>query len=182
MARLRERIVEGRSYVCPTPKFIDKKLFDLSQQIINSGIKVDLIIAIARGGWALAPTLANDFGIKPINSLEYIAYKGTDFTGVKLITDLSETTKEEIEGKNVLILEDIVDSGNTVQRAAEYIESFKPNELKSAVLFWNDKKSVVIPDFYASRTKSWVVFPHEQGVSSVNLIKNGRMKVRMKEA
>ena len=37
---------------------------------------------------------------------------------------------EEIEGKNVLIVEDIIDSGNTLSAVLELLESRKPASLK----------------------------------------------------
>jgi hypoxanthine phosphoribosyltransferase len=162
--QFKETRFEDRSYICPRPDDINEMLFDLSKQMISYGVKPDdVIIAVARGGLALSATLSNDFEIKPVGSLEYKSYTGIEFTGVELINDLSETTKNNIEGKRILLIEDIVETGKTVQAAGAYIETFKPREIRVGVLFWNDKKSVVMPDFYAARTGCWVIHPHEQG-------------------
>lgn len=46
---------------------------------------------------------------------------------VKLLLDLS---KEKIEGKNILLVEDIVDTGNTISFLKEHFSKFSPKTLK----------------------------------------------------
>ena len=56
---------------------------------------------------------------------------GTSSSGqVKLIKDLVE----DIEGKDVLVLEDILDSGNTLSSLLELLKERKPASIKLCVL------------------------------------------------
>jgi uncharacterized protein len=161
--QLKETRFEDRSYICPDANYIQRMVSVLSREIIDSGIKFDLLIALARGGWALGPNLANDLRTKSLYSIGYESYKGTDCLGARLITELPEAIKAKIRGSDGLLLEDIIDSGNTVQCAVRDLAKFEPRSISTSALFWNDKKSVIKPDFYVLKTSCWVIFPHEQG-------------------
>ena len=57
--------------------------------------------------------------------------KGTTSTGaVKIIKDLTEN----IEGRDVIIVEDILDSGNTLSYLKQYMEARKPNSIRIVTL------------------------------------------------
>lgn len=63
------------------------------------------------------------------------SYDGTETTSkIKMINDLNEN----IKGKKVLVIEDIIDTGYTLKYLKEYLLSKEPEELKIAVLI--DKK------------------------------------------
>lgn len=63
------------------------------------------------------------------------SYEGTETTSkIKMINDLNEN----IKGKKVLVIEDIIDTGYTLKYLKEYLLSKEPEELKIAVLI--DKK------------------------------------------
>lgn len=70
-------------------------------------------------------------------SVEYISissYSGEKSTGqVKIKED--EKILEKIRGQNIIIVEDCYDSGLTMEKLIEYLFSFKPNLVKTAVLF-----------------------------------------------
>ncbi len=67
--------------------------------------------------------------------------------------------KKQIEGKNILIVDDIIDSGLTVQKAT------KGNMfgLKIASLFYKEQ-SFIRPDYFCltANEKIWIVFPWEK--------------------
>lgn len=67
--------------------------------------------------------------------MQVSSYEGTETTGkINVKKDLDHS----IEGKDVLIVEDIVDTGHTLSYLKEYLLSKNPNSLKIAVLA--DKK------------------------------------------
>ena len=70
-----------------------------------------------------------------LDMIQVSSYQGTQSTG-NVIMKRDLTT--EIEGKNVLIVEDIIDTGYTLKYLKEYLESLKPKDVKIAVLL--DKK------------------------------------------
>ncbi len=71
--------------------------------------------------------------------LDFIAttsYKGTKSTGdVRIIKDL----KMDVRGKNILLVEDIIDTGYTVDYIIKYLKLHRPKSLKICTLL--DKKS-----------------------------------------
>ena len=63
------------------------------------------------------------------------SYEGTETTGkINIIDDL----KEDIKGKNVLVVEDIIDTGYTLKFLKKYLLEKEPADLKIVVLA--DKK------------------------------------------
>jgi hypoxanthine phosphoribosyltransferase len=68
------------------------------------------------------------------------SYHGTQSSGeVKVTLDLSTP----IEGKNVIVIEDIVDTGLTMQYLTHYLESRKPLSLTAVTLLHKPEATVV---------------------------------------
>lgn len=63
-------------------------------------------------------------------------------------------------GQNVLLFDEVIDSGDTVRLAKEYLQVMGVSILSVATLCYKPKSGVK-PDHYAFSTDAWVVFPHE---------------------
>lgn len=130
----------------------------LSEDVATSGERFDLVIGIARGGIPVAMVVADKLGTK------------VDFINVKSYTDVGERTKpkilstitERIAGKKVLVVDDLVDGGATMESISEYLMTEKPRSIKTAVLFTKPWSSFS-PDFFLKVVDSWIVFPYERG-------------------
>lgn len=70
-----------------------------------------------------------------LEMMQVSSYQGTQSTGNIII---KKGLDEDISGKDVLIVEDIIDTGYTLQYLKEYLQTQNPNSLKIAVLA--DKK------------------------------------------
>lgn len=70
-----------------------------------------------------------------LDTMQVSSYSGTESTGNIIV---KKDLDMDIEGKDVLIVEDIVDSGLTLKYLKSYLLSKNPNSLKIAVLL--DKK------------------------------------------
>ena len=82
-------------------------------------------------------------------AIDFIAttsYKGTATTGdVRIIKDL----KMDIRGKNILIVEDIIDTGYTLEYIINYLKLHKPKDVKVVTLLDKScKRLVEIPIAY----------------------------------
>ncbi|RUP42900.1 phosphoribosyltransferase-like protein [Jimgerdemannia flammicorona] len=83
-------------------------------------------------------------------SLEFIRVKSyhNDESG-EVKVSLTEEECKEFEGKNILIVEDIIDTGKTMVKLLEKLRQYKPHTLKVAALLL--KKTVnsngYVPDF-----------------------------------
>lgn len=79
------------------------------------------------------------------------SYEGENSTGK--ITLKLPLKKENIEGKNIIIVEDIVDTGRTLKYLVEYLQEFNPKSVKTCALL--DKKARRTVEFNAD----YVGFP-----------------------
>jgi hypoxanthine phosphoribosyltransferase len=130
----------------------------LADNIAMGGKKFDLVIGIARGGIPVAMVVADRLGTR------------IDFLNVKSYTDVGERVKpqilttitEDIFGKRVLLVDDLVDGGDTMATVTRYLHSEGPKALKTAVLF-TKPWSTFQPDYSLQIVDNWIVFPYERG-------------------
>jgi len=56
----------------------------------------------------------------------------------------------DIRGRNVLLIDDIFDTGKTMTEIIEQLQVFEPQQIRSAVLLWKKSRSVVEmePDYH----------------------------------
>lgn len=99
--------------------------------------KSPLVVCVLKGACPFHSELIKHIDL-PID-LDYIqasSYSGTSSTGVvKLKKDLDA----DIKGRDVILVEDIVDSGLTLSKLVEYLNQRQPNSIKVASLL--DKPS-----------------------------------------
>lgn len=95
-----------------------------------------LVICVLRGAIYFMTDLTKK--MKTPMALDFIrvsSYDGTETTGkINVVNDITE----DIKGKKVLLVEDIIDTGYTLNALKEYLLSKEPEDLKVAVLA--DKK------------------------------------------
>ena len=79
-----------------------------------------------------------------VTFLKLTSYHGTSTTGsVKQLIGINE----EIKGRDVIVLEDIVDTGITLEQILEQLKSFEPSSIKVATLLYKPaayKKNIKI--------------------------------------
>jgi hypoxanthine phosphoribosyltransferase len=130
---------------------------EVAKKVNDSGYKPDLIVGLARGGWVLARVLCDLIGVKDLVSLK------VEHWGVTATPDgkakLKYPVKVDLTGKNVLIVDDITDTGESMRVAVDYIKSLKPSEVKTAALR-HIETSKFMPDYFGEEiTWRWVIFP-----------------------
>ena len=66
----------------------------------------------------------------------------------------------DIGGKKILIIDDVTDTGNTLQLSVDYVQSLNPAEVRTAVL-QHKTCSSFIPDFYGRKIIRWrwIIYP-----------------------
>lgn len=115
---------------------------------------IDCIVGISRGGAIVAMILAHKIGIKEVYTVGYDSYN--DKGKQKKLKRI--TPKLNLKGKNILLIDDIVDSGKTLERA---LKDLKGNKITSISLHCTNH-SKVIPDFWIHNTSNWIIYPWEQ--------------------
>lgn len=85
----------------------------------------------------LAKRIKNDVSFEFI---EVSSYEGTDSTGnIKINKDITQS----IEGKDVIIIEDIIDTGRTLSFLVDLLKSKNPNSLKIATLLSKPSRRII---------------------------------------
>ena len=94
--------------------------------------KNPLLLGVLNGSFIFAADLIRMLTVESeISFVKMSSYEGTESTGkVKKLVGLSEN----IEGRTVVIVEDIVDSGLTMQKMIEYLKEFNPAEIHICTL------------------------------------------------
>jgi hypothetical protein len=119
----------------------------------------DVVVALARGGWFGGRCLCDFLGLDDLASLKIEHYVGTAQTG-----DEAEVRYPLADGavadKNVLIVDDIADTGKSIETAAETVRERRPDSVRTATLQLLDT-STHEPDFVGEYLEewTWVVYP-----------------------
>ena len=116
-------------------KEINDIISNISNRINESGIVNPLFIAILNGSFLFAADLMRKINIPDaeISFLKLSSYDGLSTTGnVNKLIGLSKN----IEGRNVIVLEDIIDTGITLEKIISLLEKEKVNSIKIATLLF----------------------------------------------
>ncbi|MBI3576492.1 phosphoribosyltransferase [Candidatus Gottesmanbacteria bacterium] len=145
----------------------------LAAKILKSQESFDEIVAIARGGLTLGHLLS-DFLAIPVSTITIQSYTDIQKQGELKIT--GRLTKP-IRQKSILLVDDVADSGKTLNRATVYLKRFHPKAIITATMFYKPH-SVFRPDHYVKRTSKWILFPYEPAemirLISSSLAKEGK--------
>ncbi len=93
-----------------------------------------IFIGILNGSFLFTADLVREFeGDCEVTFLRMASYEGTESTGdVQTVLGI----KEDIKNRNIVIIEDIVDTGNTVEKLYETLSKEQPSSLKIATLLF----------------------------------------------
>lgn len=128
---------------------IEARVAELGRQIEHDCAgKSPLFICVLNGAFPFASDLfrAAESIDSEITFIRLKSYEGTETSGVvKEVIGLHE----DIKGRTVIIVEDIVDTGNTIYRLIKDLEAKEPAEIKIATLLFKPDALVrpVKPDY-----------------------------------
>ena len=78
-----------------------------------------------------------------------------------------------VEGKRILILDDVADTGKTLKLVRDHLLDKGAGEVKIATIYYKPW-SIVRPDYYEKKTRKWIVFPWERKETVRNLMRKYR--------
>jgi len=116
------------------------------------------IIAILKGAFIFMADLCRELDVKHMVDFMALSSYGQSMTqsgAVRIIMDL----RQPIEGRHVLVVEDIVDSGSTLDYLLTVLQGRNPASLKTCVLVSKDREQLDVPIDYLgfSIPDVWVV-------------------------
>jgi hypoxanthine phosphoribosyltransferase len=147
------------NYIAPTWDEMSELSFSIAKQMKEQGITADRIVTLAKGGWPMTRSLIDFTGIGEVASIGVKFYKkeiGERFDEPVVYQDLPVSVK----GETVVLFDDVADTGRSLEFAKQYLLDAGVKKIATTTLFYKEQ-SIVKPDFYGSKTSSWIVFPYE---------------------
>ena len=125
------------------------------------GCDFNCVIGLLRGGYLPAEAISRYLGI-PLVVAKVSSYNDKVRGPISLCDEI--INKDLIKG-NVLIVDDLIDSGNTLKFFVNYIkEHYNVDSVMTAVLWNKEVKRDIEPDFYSIKVpgNEWIVQPLEK--------------------
>jgi xanthine phosphoribosyltransferase len=116
--------------------------------------KFDTIVGVARGGLTLSHILGEYYNIRDVYSINTIGYDDDsklDSITIFNIPNLQDST-------NVLIVDDIVDSGDTLKLVLDTLSIKYPKCTFKSVSIFYKKTAILKPNWYLKDAKEWIDF------------------------
>lgn len=131
----------------------------------------DCVISVIRGGLVPSRIVADYLSIKDIFTLK------TEHWGITATPDgkakVTYPIVKDLNGRSVLIVDDITDTGQSLGLAIEATKQKNPKVVKSATFLYI-KKAEIVPDYYAEEISTenwkWFIFPWNRREDFRNLI------------
>ncbi len=131
-------------------KDISARVAELGAQISRDYADKDLtILGVLTGSIVLLADLIRQIDLQlRVGLIQASSYKGETTTSGEL--SINASLVPDLTGRDVLVIDDIFDTGNTMVGLYETIRKFNPSSLKSAVLLWKTERTVVEmePDYF----------------------------------
>ena len=114
----------------------------------------DSILGIARGGLSMAQLLGEYYDLREVYSINTIGYEDTHKNESVEIFNIPELKSS----KKVLIVDDIVDSGDTLVEVLAVLQSRYPSVTFITASIFYKKTAKITPTWYVKEPKGWIDF------------------------
>ena len=159
----------------------------LGLDILDSGFRPTLIIAIWRGGTPVGMAVQEILDYCGVES-DHIAirtssYVGVDQRGAVAVHGLNYIIKKIRHDDRLLIVDDVFDTGNTIAAVIEELSKRArdntPDDIRIAVPWYKPSRNEtdLVPDYYVHETPEWLVFPHELDALSPEELRAARPEI-----
>ena len=138
---------------------IDQAIERIGTRIRTDGFRPDCIVCILKGGMVPARLLSDFFGSIEIFPILARAYDKTQPLGRVDLVPFGGN----IEGRHVLLVDDIYDTGLTLQAVSAHLLTHRPLELRAATVHYK-RTAQPPPPYYAFECAAdeWIVYPWER--------------------
>lgn len=136
----------------------------LIEKNLKPDFTIDAIVALSRGGLIPGVCLSHLLSPALAWSLKVYCLGITSYNNEqKSKPDVYQVPDpKQIAGKSILLIDDLVDTGDSMRDAKEYLLCSGAKSVTTAV-FHEKENTIFIPDFKAFTTKhnAWIVYPWE---------------------
>ena len=147
---------------------IYEMLLSLADKIKHDKFEPDILVGVCRGGWIPACILSDMLQKTQLASVKVEFYTGIAKTKCEPI--ITQPVSAPVDGKKVLVIDDIIDTGKSIDMVKRHIRELKAKEVKIATLY-RKPWSKTAPDYYEKETDKWVIFPWEIKETVISLTK-----------
>ncbi|MCE4599351.1 MAG: phosphoribosyltransferase [Desulfurococcales archaeon] len=131
----------------------------LARKIEESSWIPDLVVAVSRGGFVPARLICDFMDINDLLAVQSQHWVEAALAAERAI--LKYPYIVDVKDKKILVVDDIVDTGDTLELAKTFIErEWKPSEVKTAALQWISSVAKFRPDYYYIEVKDWTWFQY----------------------
>jgi hypoxanthine phosphoribosyltransferase len=139
---------------------VDRWVGKLADSIERADRRPDVIVALTRGGWVPARLLADRLVIRRVLTIR------TQHWGVTATpsgqAELTEGLTAQLTGEKALVVDDITDTGESLELATHHVTEHGATQVESATCL-HILHSKVVPTYYAETIGRdawvWVIFP-----------------------
>lgn len=139
---------------------IDRWADTLTAKVRAAGRVPDVIVGLTRGGWVPARLLADRLLVKRMGALRAQHWGVTATPTGK--AEITEGLTAPVADSNVLVVDDITDTGESLELAVAHVRERGPARVESAA-YLHIGHSKYVPTYHAEEIPGdrwvWVVFP-----------------------
>jgi hypoxanthine phosphoribosyltransferase len=159
--------------------------FRLANQIFQDSFRPQFIVGIWRGGAPVGIAVQEYFVYKGVET-DHISVRTSSYYGINQqakeirVHGLHYLIENANADDNLLIVDDVFDSGRSVEALIKAIRSQSrlntPRDIRVACPWYKPSKNEVDfePDYYLHESAEWLVFPHELEGLQVSEIAAGK--------
>jgi uncharacterized protein len=168
-------------FIAPSWESIFSQSLNLAEKIKTGekGVRFDLLVGVSRGGLVVTRLISDLLSVENVQIVRSEYY--TDVGKTLQRPRITQKIQTSIASKNVLLVDDVADTGESLIEIRKYLARLKPDHLVLATLYikpWSKVK----PDYFVSNTDAWIVFPWErfEAVKSLSAKGGAKMLARSK--
>jgi hypoxanthine phosphoribosyltransferase len=145
--------------------------FSLAMAIFDSGFKPDFIVGVWRGGASVGIAVQELLELLGTHS-DHIAIRTSSYTGIGQraktveVHGLSYIIHRASSGQSVLLVDDVYDTGLSLQSVVNELEAACADlklDIRLATPYFKPENNQTdrAPDYFVHESSQWLVFPHE---------------------
>ncbi len=163
--------------------------FKLGAQVLASGFRPKVIIALWRGGTPIGIAVQEFIDYYGNCQSDHIAIRTSSYSGIGERSDnirihgLNYLLKNINYDDPLLIVDDVFDTGRTIDALIKELKNKTkkncPEDIRVAVPYFKPKSNLTdrVPDYYLHETEQWLKFPFSLEGLTVDEIKKNRPKI-----
>ncbi|TNG01314.1 MAG: phosphoribosyltransferase [Gammaproteobacteria bacterium] len=131
---------------------VERLCLRLANMIRESGYHPDIVIAIGRGGYVPARLVCDYLNLMNLTSIKIEHY----LSGVNRQKEavIRYPLKIEIRNQKVLLVDDVNDTGDTLEVALRHLQTFQPAQVRTAVMHHKAVAHCKV-NYYAKKVIRW---------------------------